>query len=83
MSAARHYAPAPAKRTMYLAPSGAWVMVEGEPLICDKRHNHVARGVSAGIIVFVVCAHGTPRTSIERALKSIPLARRVNLNEIR
>lgn len=68
---------------MYLDIDGYWFMVAGEPMICDKRHNKIARGVSAGMVVFVVCAHDTARASIERALKSIPSAHRVNLNEIR
>ena len=72
-------APAPAKYTMYLAGNGFWLMVTGEPLACDARHNAIRRGVSAGMVVSVVCAHGTSETTIHRALKSIPNGKRIIL----
>lgn len=72
-------APAPAKYTMYLAACGSWIMVTGEPLACDARHNTIRRGVSDGMVVSVVCAHNTPETTIHCALKSIPDGKRIVL----
>lgn len=72
-------APAPAKKTLYLAGGGAWLMVDGEPLACDKRHNAIRRGVTTGMVVYVVCAHDTPYETIHNALKSIPSGKRIVL----